>query len=206
MTFITATSRIRQQRIFHNGKIIFQDGAPGLDDFLIKAYDKFAVHYPKYYKMDPLSKLGFIGAEVLLREMSIKKYPAGSVSLVLANAQASLDTDRRYHRASQAAPSPALFVYTLPNIVAGEICIRHGIKGENAFFVMPEFDAAWIAGYTDLVLAQESTQACIAGWVDVMDEHHDVFLYLAEKENRGISLEHTTENLTALYQQELWNS
>src|SRR3712207_7060242 len=40
------------------------------------------------------------------------------------------------HRA-QFFPSPSVFVYTLPNIVTGEIAIRNHYHGETHFFVIP---------------------------------------------------------------------
>jgi hypothetical protein len=95
--------------------------------------------------------------------------------------------------------SPSLFVYTLPNIVIGEICIRNNIKGENSFFVIPEFDSRLLSFYTDQVLLQSHVQACIAGWVNVLNDRYDVFLYLAEKQKRGSAYEHTAAQLDELY-------
>ncbi|HEY9006240.1 hypothetical protein [Ohtaekwangia sp.] len=198
--YISATSIIRHQTVYHQGKNVWENKSLPFDDFLSALYDTLAPEYPKFYKMDRLAKLGFLATEVLLKEQSIKQYAPDAVSLVLSNAQASLDTDVRYHEAAKTSSSPALFVYTLPNIVSGEICIRHKIKGENTFFVSPSFDAGLIASYTEQVMAQPAVQACIAGWVDVMDSRHDVFLYLAEKEPRGLKLPHTAHELVKLYQ------
>jgi hypothetical protein len=205
MAFITATASLRAQTLTRNGTTLYQDASPALPEFLLQAYAALGVDYPKFYKMDALSKLGFLAAEALLADKPLAAQPPEAVSLVLSNAHASLDTDVQYQAASQTQPSPALFVYTLPNIVSGELCIRHGWKGENAFFVAPAFDAAQVAGYVALVLAQPGAQACVAGWVDVMGGHHDVFLYLAENTRRGLTLAHTAEQLNTLYTG-LWNS
>jgi hypothetical protein len=51
-----------------------------------------------------------------------------------------------------------------------------------------------------MVMASEKTQACVAGWVDVMGSQHDVFLYLAEKQKRENALEHSAVQLQKLYQ------
>ncbi len=150
--------------------------------------------------MDRLSKLGFLAAEMLLKNVEITQhYKPQEVALVLSNAHASLDTDVRYLETTKTIASPSLFVYTLTNIVMGEICIRHGLKGENAFFVSPAFDADHIADYVDMVMAFDKTHACVAGWVDVMGDHHDVFLYLTEKQANPEALEHTAEHLKKLY-------
>ncbi len=150
--------------------------------------------------MDHLSKLGFLASEVLLKNIPLyPRYTPEQVALVLSNGHASLDTDVRYFESTKTAASPALFVYTLPNIVAGEICIRHGIKGETAFFIFPNFDPVWMSDYVNLVMASEKVQACIAGWIDVMGDHHNVFLYLGEKQRNSNALEHTAEQLRKLY-------
>src|SRR5690606_22028679 len=107
-----------------------------------------------------------------------------SLSVVLSNADGSLDTDLKFDRSCQNAASPSLFVYTLPNIVVGEICIRHGIRGENAFFVSDSFDAELMCSYVELVLSQPQTKVCLAGWINVVGEQHDVLVYLVEKKQR----------------------
>ena len=202
---ITHYCIIRDQNIVLDGKIIFSGKGNDLDAFLLNAYASLKVDYPKFYKMDNLSKLGFLAAEMLLKDRGLlNRYAPEQVALVLSNAHSSTDTDRRYTLSSRTAPSPALFVYTLPNIVAGEICIRQKIKGENAFFITPAFDTELMADYTDMVMAGD-TGACIGGWVDVLGGHYDVFLYLHEKNKAGLA-EHTAGQLKELYNTTLWNS
>ena len=56
-----------------------------------------------------------------------------------ANRSASIKNDTDYLATISDGnyyPSPALFVYTLPNIVTGEIAIRHHIQGETSFYVL----------------------------------------------------------------------
>lgn len=175
--------------------------AVDLNDFQNKLYEALQLAYPKFYKMDPQSKLGFLATEILLKDTPLNGYPGDAVAVVLSNANASLDTDIRYQQSVTRAASPALFVYTLANIVTGEICIRHKFQGENAFFVSASFDAELLQTYVDQVLLQPETQACIAGWVDVLEEQHDVFLYLVEKQKRGLALAHTATQLKELYSQ-----
>lgn len=200
MAFITRHARIKDCSLFSQGYLLFKGEHGKLDQFLAEAIPALSIQYPKYYKMDRLSKLGFLAAEVLMIEKPpVGKYGAKAVALVLANAHASMDTDLRYFESTRTIASPALFVYTLTNIVSGEICIRHGIKGENAFFVMPAFDPEILAGYVNIVMASNKTEACVAGWVDVIGDQHDVFLYLAEKEGGSSAVAHTSEQLQKLY-------
>jgi hypothetical protein len=171
---------IRNGTITKDGAVFFCDERIPFDDFMHKAYLQLHIAYPKFYKMDRLSKLGFLAAEVLLSGLQ-KKYEASQLALVLSNSNSSLDTDLRYWDTVKTIASPSLFVYTLPNIVAGEICIRHGIKGESLFFVSPKFDAEWTASYVDLLLKNGKAKYCLAGWIDVLNDHTDVFLYLTNQ-------------------------
>jgi 3-oxoacyl-(acyl-carrier-protein) synthase len=184
-------------------KVFFQQDK--LENFLVGAYGHFGIDYPKFYKMDHLSKAGFLAAELLFREHEVTSYAPEDVALILSNSNSSLDTDKRYLEASRAVSSPALFVYTLPNIVAGEICIRHKLKGENAFFVTERFDAELGMDYADMLFAGDSARACLTGWVEVLQEHCDVFLYLMEKRNVANASEET-ERIQEIYKTDLWNN
>ena len=199
--YITSYCHIRRQKLAYNGEVTYSGDHDNLDSFLTDAYQSLNIAYPKFYKMDRLSKLGLLASELLVQGSTTKlDYNIHQIALVLANANASLDTDIRFFESTKTLASPSLFVYTLANIVAGEICIRHGIKGENAFFIQPVFDASHIAQYVNLLMATTKTEICMAGWVDVLGEHHDVFLYLTEKTKNGIAKEHTGEELQKLYQ------
>jgi hypothetical protein len=170
---------IRNNKIWKRKELIFEKESLLLNDFMEDAYSALKIDYPKFYRMDRLSKLGFLASEILLREID-DKVPT-EIALVLSNSNASLDTDLRYWDSVKTLPSPSLFVYTLPNIVAGEICIRHGIKGENLFFVSAQFDAEWITSYVNMLLKSGKTKYCLAGWIDVLNDRSDVFLYLTDR-------------------------
>jgi hypothetical protein len=199
MECITGYTRIKDRLISRDNETLFNKKQVLLDDWLAIAYTSLKIDYPRFYKMDRLSKLGFLASELLLNDGALQNYNGEGVSIILANKHASLDTDKKYYDVSKTVPSPALFVYTLPNIVIGEIAIRHRLKGENAFFVSESFDAETLEAYAHQVLNQPFVTACVAGWVDVMDEHHDVLVYLVEKQSRGLNLPHTAEQLNVLY-------
>lgn len=107
------------------------------DKMLVELYRRFAGDYPKFFKMDTLCRLGFIAAEILLKEpTSNGQLPT---AVILANRSASIKNDTDYLATISEGnyyPSPALFVYTLPNIVTGEIAIRHHIQGETSFYIL----------------------------------------------------------------------
>ena len=100
--------------------------------------------YPKFYKMDKLSQLGFIASELLLKQESPRKEQCTDRAVVLFNHSSSIWVDREYAKSIAVGddyfPSPSLFVYTLPNIVCGEIAVRNGYHAETAFYILPNKD------------------------------------------------------------------
>lgn len=196
MNYITSWVSI-DSTIQKDGKIVFKKVVAG--DFLVNTYESLKINYPKFYKMDELARLGFLAAELLLRDRNIQKnYSLDKVGVVLSNASSSLVTDKKYLASTQQIASPALFVYTLPNIVAGEICIRHGLKGENGFFIFDSFQPKFMANYVNHVLHRGS-HACVAGWVEANESVNQVFLYLVEKEQTTSGMPHTVETLNELF-------
>lgn len=201
--YITASCVISKNVVYKDQEIIFENAAMDVNGFLIGAYNHFEIKYPKFYKMDGLSKLGWLATELLLKgSFDAGKYPPEAVGVVLSNANASLDTDTRYYETAKDLASPALFVYTLPNIVIGEISIRHHFKGENAFFIFPAFDAEFMAQYVSNLFNNNILQCCICGWVDFLGDAYKTVLYLVEKNATRKNVLFTTENLNKIYQAE----
>ena len=211
--FITQSNIIRKHAVIRNEKIelnneIFVNFAA----FIKALYKKEAISYPKFYKMDNLSKLGFLGAEMLLKDTAFfDHYRKEEIGIVILNSSSSLDTDLAYNETikdkSNYFPSPSVFVYTLPNILIGEICIRHKIKGENAFFISDQFDPGKVIESVKLLLDKDYAQACLCGWVEVLGDKFESVLFLVEKEKilkeyntvRNYS-PFTIESLTQFYQ------
>lgn len=107
---------------------------------LTELYRRYVGDYPKFFKMDTLARLGFIASELLLLREGDRFRPREDRAIVFANRNASLKDDTDYwetvRNAADCYPSPALFVYTLPNIVTGEIAIRNRWYGETSFYVL----------------------------------------------------------------------
>jgi len=179
--YITAYCSINSGTVSKNGLKVFENGAD-LSAFLIAAYQHLQLNYPKFYKMDNLSKLGWLTAEVLLKDSFQKdNYQPEDTGVILANANSSLDDDLKYFESIKDVASPSLFVYTLPNIVIGEICIRNHFKGEQAFYIQDAFDTDFIAQQVNYLLDKNILQACICGWVDVVGQEYKAVLFLVEK-------------------------
>ena len=153
--------------------------------------------------MDNLSKLGWLAAEILLKDNFIaSKYKTEDIGIVLSNTNSSLDTDIRYYETAKSIASPSLFVYTLPNIVIGEICIRHHFKGENAFFICEQFDGEFIEQYVTNLINNNILQACICGWVELLNNEYKTVLFLVEKVALAHSILFTNENINKIYELE----
>ncbi len=185
--------------VYKNEVPVFENRGADLPAFMLSVYQHLELNYPKFYKMDNLSKLGLLATEVLLKGSSIKDYQPENVGLILTNANASLDSDQKYMKSVADIPSPALFVYTLPNIMIGEICIRNNFKGEDAFFIFEKFDAAFIELYLDNLLTNNVLNACICGWVDVLGDDYKAVLFLVEKTVSDKPILFTKDNLANIF-------
>ncbi|TJZ61933.1 3-oxoacyl-ACP synthase [Sphingobacterium olei] len=193
--YISHYCKIEKGLISVDGNVIFHAGEAQFSDFIKQAFKYQQLDYPKFYKMDNLSKLAFLSAEVLLRDEEDKE----DIALVLANKSGSLDTDVKHQESIQDAanfyPSPAVFVYTLANICGGEISIRHGMKSEQVFFVSDAFDATTIFNYATYLLASQKAKKVLCGWVELFEENYKAVLYLVERSGTKL---HTINNINQL--------
>lgn len=147
-----------------NGMLLGGEGITGL-------YRRFVGDYPKFFKMDHICKLGFLGAELLLKDFTAEAKETAAV--VLFNRSGSLDADRHYQQTlapDNYFPSPALFVYTLANIVTGEIAIRHKIYGETSFYIMDSPDEAGMRGILESTLLTSAPSFILTGWIEYADD------------------------------------
>lgn len=180
--YITASCVIGNDTVHKNGQVFFAENQEEVTGFLIALHKYLDTGYARFYKMDNLSKLGWLASEILLKDsFHREQYKAEETGIVLANANASLDTDIKYEATIQDIPSPSVFVYTLPNIVTGEICIRNHFKGETAFFISEQFDAGFMHQYVNGLLDKGILQACLCGWVDLLEKEYKAVLFLVEK-------------------------
>lgn len=162
--------RITPHEVSCNGKQLATD-AEGLA-LLTSLYKHTGGNYPKFYKMDALSRLGYVAAELLLAEAG-QQDPRCAV--ILFNRSSSVDSDRKYLASiadDSYYPSPSVFIYTLPNIVTGEMAIRHGLHGETSLYILPQRNEALQQQIVSATLANTATPAVITGWLDYEDESH----------------------------------
>lgn len=148
------------------------------DEYILEQFRELNSPNIKFYKMDRLCKAAYIAAEKLLRGIKLPD-DRTKVAVVLYNRSASLDTDLKHQTTlnHNEPASPAVFVYTLPNIMCGEICIRHKINGENTFFVQDGKDGFPLE-YARLLLERNIAEYVIYGENDVLDDFHTTRLQL----------------------------
>ncbi|HDZ14605.1 hypothetical protein LCGC14_1263760, partial [marine sediment metagenome] len=170
IAYIAKYCHIKGNTVSLDQDILFKNTSGDLGDFMKSAYKHFAIEYPKFFKMDRLSKLTFLAAEVLLGHPDTSKED-WNLAVVLSNRASSLDTDRKYHESISDAdnfyPSPSVFVYTLPNICIGEISIRHKLRSENSFFIFNAFNPGFLKDYSENLLHTDKADEVLCGWVDV---------------------------------------
>lgn len=137
-------------------------------------YKQMIGNYPKFYKMDGLSRLGFVASEILLN--AEKGETDKERAIIFFNHSSSIASDRNYKESindkDNYFPSPSIFVYTLPNIVTGEIAIRNHFHGETSFFILPDKDERMMEEILQASCRDAQSKSFLTGWIDYEDERH----------------------------------
>ena len=198
MNYITTYCRISTNSLLVNNNKTELNNID-LSSNLLEIYKNEALKYPKFHKMDLLAKSTFIGSEIILKENNnLANYKDDEIALVFSNSESSEHSDSKFENSyKNNNPSPSQFVYTLPNILLGEIAIKNKWYGANIFLVLPIFDVSEIKQQIELMLMNGS-KACLCGWVNVSDSNVDVFLFTIEQ-NKPNGIELTENNLMKLY-------
>lgn len=184
--YISSFCQVSQNCVTVNGITSFKvDKSIAFPDFIKEAYKFIGMSYPKFFKMDNLSKLGVATAEFIFDFEKKPDISGEKTGIVLMNSSSSLDTDKIYQKTISSKtdyfPSPAVFVYTLPNIVIGEICIKYKITGENIFFVSETFDSAFLYFYVSDLIEKQGLNSILLGWVDYLDNEYISLFCLVKK-------------------------
>lgn len=127
-------------------------------------------NYPKFHKMDILCQLGFVASELLLiSEAGTRFKERDDRAVILFGLNSSYYTDVQYQKTisdkDNYFPSPSLFVYTLPNIVTGEIALRNNYHGETSYIVVE--NKQQMEWHIDTLTKTSRTfNSMICGWID----------------------------------------
>jgi 3-oxoacyl-[acyl-carrier-protein] synthase II len=106
------------------GVVATQHPEPGV----LRAKFFFDQPYPKYGRMDGLCKVAVAAAQLAIKAGGIDE--PDEVAQVGGTMLGCLEVDALFEASRVAnAPSPALFVYTLPSMFQGEIAIQYRLRG-----------------------------------------------------------------------------
>lgn len=135
---------------------------------LSEIYRKYVGDYPKYHKMDSLSRLAFLATELLLSRGNVPQ-DSGRAT-ILFNRTSSVVADRCHlgsiAKPGEFYPSPSVFLGTLPNIATGEIAIRHGYTGETSLYITDFRDEALMKKVVSSSFSLGGFRSLICGFVD----------------------------------------
>jgi hypothetical protein len=207
-SIISSYCIIRNKQVNLNGSLFYSGHEEQPAGFFLELYKHCSMNYPKFHKMDTLCRLGFLASELMLSRKKLnERYRGEDIGLILYNAAASMESDKAHQKSISSRdsyfPSPSVFVYTLANIVIGEICIRNKFFGESTFFIEKKFNPSLIHQYVGDLMARDTVQCCLTGWLEMDGDHYDGVLYLIEKstpDNHGIVI-FEPEKLSQIYLQ-----
>lgn len=159
---------------------------------LTELYKRYVGSYPKFYKMDIQSRLGLIATELLLNAEETgslaskdshtdnggckKRFEERSDrAIMLVGHSGCLLADENYLQSicntADYYPSPERFVYTLPNIVIGEIAIRNHYHGETGFYLLNNKNEKIIQNIILTAFEDSSTKSVVGGWIECESEN-----------------------------------
>lgn len=163
-----------QQKLWERKKELGEQEGKEHHSLLTTLYKQMIGNYPKFYKMDGLSRLGFVASEILLN--AEKGETDKERAIIFFNHSSSIASDRNYKESindkDNYFPSPSIFVYTLPNIVTGEIAIRNHFHGETSFFILPDKDERLMEEILQASCRDDQSKSFLTGWIDYEDERH----------------------------------
>lgn len=164
--------RINSNEIWIDGEKI-QTESTGRK-LLKELYKTYINDYPRFFKMDILTRLTFVASELLLKTEGQTEEPGEKRAIVLFSRSASAVADKQYYATikddEDCYPSPSVFLYTMPNLTTGEIAIRNHYTGETSFYILDNKDEALMADIIQSTFMDKGVESVIAGWVDSPDE------------------------------------
>ena len=185
---------INKSGAFLNGNLILTGNE---ENFLKHYFSQLEIDYPKFYKMDSLSKSAFLGDYLLKDSFEHLENLEENLQLIFANSSSSKETDLKFIDSYELKknPSPSLFVYTLPNILTGELAIKHKWFGENIFFILTKFDSKFFIDQIEMSFLR-GNEYCLCGWIEMnglTDE--ECFMFIVSKSDNIINQQEITNEL-----------
>lgn len=170
--------------------VLIESYTPTSDDWKKELYVKLESEYPKFYKMDALAKMAYLAFKLIEKEVDFSTFKDDEIALLFANNSSSQTTDNKYKETylEKGSPSPSLFVYTLPNILTGELAILNKWYGENIFFIQENFDPEFYMEQINIYF-RKGAKACLAGWIESGINGEECILFFVENDGSDLSIE-----------------
>lgn len=144
-----------------------------LSEQLNLIYKALGMKYPKFHKMDFQSKVVILATELM--NIPFENWDPFKIAMLFDTQSGSISADKAFEDSRATIPSPALFVYTLPNIFMGEIAIKHGIKGPHICLQLdPESTASILTKRVNQILQNKQAETVLWGNINATTEEIDV--------------------------------
>lgn len=136
-------------------------------------YKSMEMKYPKFHKMDVQSKVAILAVEMM--DIPFDKWDSFKIAMLFDTQSGSIAADKAFEASRATIPSPALFVYTLPNIFMGEIAIKHGIKGPHICLQLdPKSTESFLKKRVGQLIKNNQVDTVIWGHINATEEEIDV--------------------------------
>lgn len=179
---------IASGKVLVDGKELYKDAKHAADfsEFIRGVYRHFEINYPKFYKMDPLCQISVVAMSILIEKTGMVLNE--KAALLLSNKSSCIDIDKKHLASISDAmhyyPSPANFVYTLPNIALGEISIKYKLRSENSFFIFDFFNPNFMVNYAQSLIELKQVPEVVCGWMEVNENNYKAIIYKVEEKGK----------------------
>lgn len=212
MNYINAYCRIDHQQVIVNDSCLLPCDDDDPKSWAGSIYKFLDIQYPKFFKMDTLCKFGFLASELLMKQSGLSpELPKKDWGVLCLNSCSSLDTDRHYQTTIQNSsnyyPSPSVFVYTLANIVTGEIAIRHKLMGESSTYIFDTLNPDTLCSLVNNAIGENRANNALCGWINYDGGVCDVLMFAVSAQKSGdFGKEWTAENIKQCMMKQTWRN
>lgn len=160
-----------------------------ITDYVLAAYKSLEAPYPKFFKMDILSKVVYTAVAMLVKQGNVAENWLDLTATCITTKNGCIDVDKKFEQSRSELASPALFVYTLPNIMLGEICIKHKFKGEQLCTIGGANEALALHEYICLLIEEDHAKQAIIGYADAYNDTINISLALVSQHQSAITFD-----------------
>ena len=179
--YVTGFCRINQEKVIVNDEVITHKPNDSIVDFLVD-FTKLGENYPKIYKMDQMSRFGVIASELIFNERN----PSA------------------HYKEEEIAVDPEVAVNVIHGVRSDDPRAEAISPADSCAMQRSFSHSGFVSSRSPAILRclsfwSRPTKACLAGWIEVLGDNHDVFLYLVEEKKPAYCFNHSAEELLSIY-------